>query len=161
MNTVYLVMFALGAGLVFASLRRIPEDTVCTVHRFGHYVRTLNPGFRFTLPFIDRIAHRVRLVGHHVELPAQSFGANSAARGAVYYQILEPQRAGGALDDVDALVEREACLQLAVLAANDETAERTGLEPSALAGQLKNDLNQRLGSLGLRITRCQLQLCAA
>ena len=58
-----IIMFALGAGLAIASLRRIPEDTVCTVHRFGRYVRTLTPGVRFTVPFVDRIAHRVRLVG--------------------------------------------------------------------------------------------------
>lgn len=161
MNALLIVMFALGAGLAFASLRRIPEDTVCTVHRFGHYVRTLTPGFRFTLPFVDRIAHRVRLIGHQVDLPPQTFGAHIAARGAVYYQILEPERAGDALDDVDALVEREACQGLAAIAANDETMERVNAEPGALAGRLKSDLNQRLGSLGLRITRCQLQLTAA
>jgi regulator of protease activity HflC (stomatin/prohibitin superfamily) len=156
MDTVYLVLIALGAGLAFASLRRIPEDTVCTVHRFGRYVRTLTPGMRFTVPFVDHIAHRVRLVGHQIELPPQAFGAQIAARGAVYYQILEPERAGDALDDVDALVEREACQGLAAIAVDGGDSES-----AVLGGRLKNELNLRLGALGLRVTRCQLQLTAA
>lgn len=150
------VMFALGAGLAAASLRRIPEDTVCTVHRFGRYARTLTPGLRFTLPFIDRIAHRVRLVGHEIQVPPQPLGADTAA-GAVYYQILEPERAGEVLDDIDALVAREACAQLAAFA--QEGAANPG--GSDLSSRLKTDLNQRLAGLGLRVTRCQMQLRAA
>jgi regulator of protease activity HflC (stomatin/prohibitin superfamily) len=157
MSVLIAVMFALGAGLAIASLRRIPEDTVCTVHRFGRYARTLTPGLRFTLPFIDRIAHRVRLVGHQVELPMQPLGSRTSARGAVYYQILEPERAGEALDDVDALVEREACAQLAEFA--QEATPQT--EVSDLGSRLKTDLNRRLSGLGLRVTRCQMQLSAA
>ena len=80
----------------------------------------------------------------------------TSARGAVYYQILEPERAGDALDDVDALVEREARSSLVALASGPVRDEAV-----ALAARLKSDLNQRLGNLGLRVTRCQLQLSAA
>ena len=76
--------------LALAGLRYVPEDTALTVHRFGRYARTLSPGLRFTVPVLDRIAHRVRLVGHQVEIPVRG---ESSARAAVYYQILEPQRA--------------------------------------------------------------------
>ena len=150
MSFLIFAMFALGAGLAFASLRRVPEDTVCTVHRFGRYVRTLTPGVRFTLPFVDHIAHSVRLVGHQVELRRAD-----AACGALYYQILEPERAGGVLDDVDALVEREACRRLTALA-----IEAPGEAAPALGLRLKTDLNLQLASLGLRVTRCQLQHAA-
>jgi regulator of protease activity HflC (stomatin/prohibitin superfamily) len=157
MTVLLLVMFALGAGLAAASLRRVPEDTVCTVHRFGRYVRTLTPGLSFTVPFVDRIAHRVRLVGHQVDLPPQRVDAHTHAGGAVYYQILEPERAGQALDEVDALVVREASAHLAALADNESAQP----EVMALSSQLKTELNRRLGSLGLRVTRCQMQLSAA
>lgn len=150
METFLLVLFTPMALLVLAGMRRVPEDTACTVHRFGRYARTLTPGLRWTIPFVDHIAHRVRLVGHEVALAANT-GAKS--QGAVFYQILEPQRAGGALDTVDALVEREARAGLATLlsdvAANDSIQ---------LAAQLKTELNQRLAALGLRVTRCKLDL---
>lgn len=154
-----IVIFALllsVAGLLLAGLRRIPEDTVCTVHRFGRYARTLTPGLRLTIPFVDHIAHRVRLVGHQIELSPQAIDADTAARGAVYYQILEPERAGDALDDVDALVEREARSSLVAL-----SGDAAGGEAATLSSRLKTDLNLRLAGFGLRVTRCQLQLSAA
>lgn len=147
MDLIIVSLFASGAALALASLRRVPEDTVCTVHRRGRYVRTLTPGIRFTIPLVDKIAHRVQLVGHHVDLPD--------AQGEVYYQILEPELARDALDDVDALVQREAHARLA------EIAAQPAVEAGARAGQLKQELNRRLGLLGLRVTRCQLRLPAA
>jgi regulator of protease activity HflC (stomatin/prohibitin superfamily) len=153
MSVLLAVLLSLGAGLAIASLRRVPEDTVCTVHRFGRYVRTLTPGLRFTLPLVDRIAHRVRLVGHQIALPPQPV-AGGKAGGALYYQILEPERAGDLLDDVDALVAREAHQQLAVIAGG-------GSETATHAQQLTSGLNQRLAWLGLRVIRCQLELTPA
>jgi len=148
--TAIIVLLVSGAALALASLRRVPEDTVCTVHRHGRYVRTLTPGIRFTIPLVDKIAHRVRLVGHQVQLQTQP------AAGEVYYQILEPELARDALDDVDALVQREAGVRLAELASAESAPES-----AVLAGQLKQDLNRRFGSLGLRVTRCQVRLTAA
>lgn len=145
-----------GAALALASLRRIPEDTVCTVHRRGRYLRTLTPGIRFTIPLLDKIAHRIRLVGHQIDLPSQPFAGRTAARGEVFYQILEPELARDALDDVDALVQREAGVRLAQIALHDSVPES-----GVLSGQLKRDLNAQLGCLGLRITRCQVRLTAA
>lgn len=145
-----------GAVLALASLRRVPEDMVCTVHRRGRYLRTLTPGIRFTVPLLDTIAHRVRLVGHQIDLPVQPFAGHTDARGEVFYQILEPELARDALDDVDALVQREARARLAQIALNDSVPES-----GVLSGQLKHDLNCQLGRLGLRITRCQVRLTAA
>lgn len=144
MSAAIIVLCLLGAGLAATSLRRVPEGTVCTVHRFGRYVRTLTPGLRLTLPLVDRIAHRVRLVGHQVELRGPA-----VTGGALYFQILEPERAGDALEQVDALVEREACRTLEALAVAPGVTD--------LGQRLKSELNQQFGTLGLRVTRCQLQ----
>lgn len=157
MNSMIALMFALGAVLAYASLRRIPEDTACTVHRFGRYARTLMPGLRFTLPFIDKIAHQVRLVGHQIDLAPQPLQHGQAARAAVYYQILDPERAGEALDEVDALVEREAQVRLAALT----HAAAMPMDGITLDRLLRTELNRRFDPLGLRITRCQVQLAQA
>jgi hypothetical protein len=110
---------------------------------------------RFTFPFVDHIAHRVRLVGHQIELSPQNLATGMAAHGAVYYQILEPERAGRVLDDVDAVVEREALSSLLALA-----TEPVRTEAAALSMRLKAELNARLAEIGLRVTRCQLQFGA-
>ena len=114
------------------------------MHRFGRYVRALGPGLHFTWPVIDQIAHRIALIGHQVELASD--GRRTAV---VYFQILDPERTGAVLEQIDAMVEREARRRLAQLGDTDGN-------DSSLAARLKLDLNIQLGALGLRNTRCQL-----
>jgi regulator of protease activity HflC (stomatin/prohibitin superfamily) len=140
---IWLTIAALGLGAL-AGLRRVPDGTVCTLHRFGRYVRAIGPGLHFTWPVIDQVAHRIALVGHQVE-----FSGDGRGTAIVYFQILDPERTGAVLEQIDAMVEREARRRLAQLSGGD------GSE-SSLAARLKLELNTQLGALGLRITRCQL-----
>lgn len=125
-------------------LRRVPDNSVVTVHRFGRFVRALGPGWRWTLPGLDQLGQPVCLIGHHLDIPA-----DSGAHAELYYQILDPAQAGEALDRVDALVTDQAREALASLAAANDDA------PS-LAETLKAELNHRLGRMGLRVIRCAL-----
>lgn len=125
-------------------LRRVPDNSVVTVHRFGRFVRALGPGWRWTLPGLDQLGQPVCLIGHHLEIPGES-----GTHAELYYQILDPARAGEALDRVDALVTDQALEALASLpAANDDAP--------TLAETLKAELNRRLGRMGLRVIRCAL-----
>lgn len=124
--------------------RRVPDNSVVTVHRFGRFVRALGPGWRWTLPGLDQLGQPVCLIGHHLDIPAES-----GTHAELYYQILEPAQAGEALDRVDALVTDQAREALAALpAANDDAP--------TLAESLKAELNRRLGRMGLRVIRCAL-----
>ncbi|MBD8528009.1 SPFH domain-containing protein [Pseudomarimonas arenosa] len=145
-GTAIAVLLAALAAVVVAGLRRVPEGRAYTLHRGGRFVRSLAPGLHFTIPVLDQIAHEVDLVGHQVAVPT-----TASARAEVYFQILEPQRTGAALDDVDALVEKLTSDRLRALAPTG--AEN---EPGKLAQQLMQDLNARLAELGLRVIRCRL-----
>lgn len=141
------------AGLVLIGLggvRRVPEGQVAMVHRLGRYRRTLTPGWRWVVPGLDRVVHLVPLIGHHLSLAPRPLGG-VPAQGEVYFQILEPERAGAALEEVDALVLRQADEALASVTPGDPDA---GWPQAAEA--LKAELNRRTGRLGLRVTRCSL-----
>ena len=129
---------ALAAALLAAGLRRVPADAVLTVHRFGRYRRTLAPGWRWHWPLLDRLGPAVALTGHHLHV------ASAPLRGEaeLYYQILEPERTGQTLDQVDDWVAAQTRDALA--------------QAGASAEQLKAELNRRVGRLGLRIVRCAL-----
>ena len=116
--------------------RRVPDNSVVTVHRFGRFVRALGPGWRWTLPGLDHLGQPVCLIGHHLSV----VGAEGT-EAELYYQILDPALAGEALDDVDTLVIQEA-LRL--------------LDAPQDAQSLKTALNQALGPKGLRVIRCRL-----
>ena len=116
-------------------LRRVPDNSVVTVHRFGRFVRALGPGWRWTLPGLDQLGRPVCLIGHHLSV----VGADGT-EVELCYQILDPALAGEALDDIDALVIREA-LPL--------------LDAPTGADELKTAMNQQLGPKGLRVIRCR------
>ena len=118
----------------------MPAQRSLTVHRFGRYRRTLGPGWHWLLPVLDRSGTGVDLIGHHLSIEA------GAAHGQaeLYYQILEPAKAGATLDSVDDWVASQA---------------REALHgPVQTTEQFKHELNRRVGQLGLRVIRCSLHL---
>ncbi|KAA2284690.1 hypothetical protein [Arenimonas fontis] len=134
------------AGLAWLTgFRRVPENTVVTKHRFGRFVAALGPGWHWTVPGLDQLGSPVCLIGHHLDVPA-----DSGAHAELYYQILDPAQAGEALDRVDALVLDQARDALASL---QSLADAT----RPLAEALKAELNRRVGKLGLRVIRCSVQ----
>ena len=126
-------------------LRHVDDNSGVTVRRFGRYLRTLGPGWHWTLPWIDRLGRPVRLIGHHLDVPAGGSHAD------LYYQILDPARAGPALDSVDQLVRREARDVLDTLARG--TGDGADRPP---ADTLKAEINRRVAGHGLRVIRCSL-----
>ncbi len=148
-----LAIAALTALALFAmTVRRVPEGQAWTVHRFGRYSRTLQPGRHALWPVVDRIAQHVSLTGHHIELPTRAFGGDRASAD-LYYQILDPLQTGDGLETVDEMVLRQADDALTTVA-NELRPQPQGA--SGLADALKTELNRRLGNKGLRVIRCAL-----
>ena len=130
----------LSRALAVAGLRHVPANAGLCVRRAGRHHRNLGPGWHWVLPGLERIGPAVGLTGHHLHVPA----ANTAGEAELYYQILDPTKAGAALDDVDAWVTAQT---------RDVLAQVSGS-----AEQIKTELNQRIGRLGLRVVRCSLHL---
>lgn len=139
--------------LSLAAVRRVPEGQAWTVHRFGRYVRTLQPGTHLVWPLLDWISQHVALTGHRIELPTRAFGADNASAD-LYYQILDPMATRDGLETVDAMVLRQADDALTSVAAS--LPQQQAGWSSAVADALKTELNARLGRMGLRIIRCAL-----
>jgi hypothetical protein len=125
-------------------LRKVADDSGVTVHRLGRYHRVLGPGWHWTMPGIERLGRPVRLIGHHVDVSAPT-----GTRADLYYQILDPARAGAVLDQVDQLVQQQARDALAALPPPAEP-DRSPAEA------LKAELNRRVARHGLRVIRCSL-----
>ena len=124
-------------------LTRVDDDCGVTVHRFGRFNRAIGPGWHWTLPGIERLGRPVRLTGHHLDVPAGDTHAD------LYYQILDPARAGPTLERLDQLVHEHAQDALAGLPCPPDSAP-------TVADVLKAELNRRVESHGLRVIRCSL-----
>jgi len=134
--------------LALACVRRIPEGHAYTLRRVGGHMRTVGSGLHVVVPLLERVAHRIRLLGNVVtvdHLPPAPAGVPYS--GQIFYQVLDAKRADAVIDTVDALV----CKSLPALlgeAANDDDAN--------LNLRVKSELNRRLQDSGILITRVQL-----
>jgi regulator of protease activity HflC (stomatin/prohibitin superfamily) len=136
MNEMLLALTAILLGLLAVGVRRVPAQRVLAVHRRGR-VRSLGPGWHWVVPGLDRVGQRVDLIGHHLHVRGP--GSEEAE---LHFQILDPQMAGETIDRVDAFVADQA----------REVLGQAGGTPE----QLKQELNRRVGRLGLRVIRCSL-----
>ena len=133
---------------VLACVRRIPEGQAYTLRRIGGHMRTVGAGIHVVVPVLERVAHRIRLLGNVVNVDhIPPLPAGLPYSGQIYYQVLDAGRADAVIDNVDALV----CDCLPTLlgdAANEDSASRNL--------RIKAELNRQLHDRGILITRVQI-----
>lgn len=151
MLTPMFVFFILAVSAVaFACVRRIPEGQAYTLRRVGGHLRTIGAGTHLVLPGIERVTHRIRLLGNIVRIDRLPVApADRLCDGAIYFQVLDAKRADAVIDRVDSLV-RGCLANLVVDAADEDAATRNA--------RVKTELNRALGDRGILITRVQLSL---
>ena len=143
-----LTLIGAAAATALACVRRIPEGHAYTLRRIGGHMRTIGAGTHIVVPVVERIAHKIRLLGNIVEIAkVESALSDGAYSGQVFYQVIDAERADAVIDDVGELVR--GCLpSLLAGAANEEDGARNR--------RLKADMNRQLRDRGLLITRVQV-----
>jgi hypothetical protein len=144
----FFIFLSTLATLTFASVKRIPEGHAYTLRRIGGHMRTLGAGTHLILPLVERVAHKIRLLGNVVEIAIQpASGTAATLHGRVYFQVLDAQRADAVIDRVADLLHQRIP-ELAGDNAEEDYAARNL--------RLKIELNRDLRDRGLLITRVQL-----
>jgi len=134
--------------LALTSLRRIPEGHAYTLRRIGGHVRTIGAGIHVVLPLIERVAHKINLLGNVVEVEVPAGTDVAPLRGRVYFQVMDAQRADEVIDGLGSLLQR----RVPELAAGPCAEADLG----ARSQHLKAELNQDLCTCGVLVTRVQL-----
>ena len=135
------------AALALVSVKRIPDGHAYTLRRIGGHMRTIGAGIHVVLPLIERVAHKINLLGNVVEIAVQRPSGAVALRGRVYFQVMDAQRADAVIDGMADLLSRRIPELL-----SDGVQE----DAAACNQRLKAELNGDLRERGLLITRVQL-----
>lgn len=147
--------FALSATLVlaFTAIRHIPKGQVYTLRRFGRSVRTIGPGTHFVMPLVEKVAHKISLLGQTTPVHAvlKYPQGSRVLRGEIFYQVLDAERADAVIDGVAELLQQRAF---------ELMMERVELSESAQMrdDQIKRSLNYALRDSGILVTRVQLNI---
>ncbi|MBS0571036.1 MAG: hypothetical protein JSS28_10535 [Proteobacteria bacterium] len=144
-----MLLLTLLCGLTTAllvCLRRIPEGQAYTLRRVDGHLRTVGAGVHVVLPLIERVTHKIRLLGNVVDIATSS--AEGRVDGRVYFQVLDAQRAEAVIDGIADLVRARAPVLSTQRADAGDAATR--------AAHLKTELNRELNARGVLVTRVQL-----
>ena len=93
------LIFLLIAAVVLASksIKTVPQQRAWITERFGKYDRTLEPGLRFIMPFIDRVGAKHDLREVPLDVPSQVCITRDNTQlqvdGILYFQVTEPKLA--------------------------------------------------------------------
>jgi len=106
-----IALIVLAVVILFAitsSVRIVPQSEKYVVERFGRLRSVLGPGINFTVPFLDRVAHRISVLER--QLPTNRQDAITAdnvlvqVETSVFYRILEPEKTVYRIREVDAAI---------------------------------------------------------
>ena len=88
-----IAFLVLAVLTVIMAVKRVPQGFEWTVERFGKYIRTLQPGLSFIIPYVDVISNKVNMKERVLDVPSQEVITrdNAVVRvdGVVFYQVLD------------------------------------------------------------------------
>ena len=107
-----IALVILVAAIVFVArtFKIVPQQNAWVVERLGKYDRTLTPGLKFIVPFIERVAYRHSLKEVPLDVPSQVCITRDNTQlqvdGILYFQVTDPMRASyGSSDYIIAITQ--------------------------------------------------------
>ena len=150
-NQIFWITVLSLVGFAAICVRRIPEGQVYSLRRLGGNTRFLGAGTHFVLPLIERVSHKMSLAGSRIDVSAALVSGEDCL-AAVYFQVLDPQRADQVIDSIDTLLRERAVDLLAGSTIPSDPLERRVW--------LKHSLNTEVRERGLLVTRIDLRSAA-
>ena len=87
----------IAAIFIFQTIKVVPQQNAWVVERLGKYHRTLTPGLKFLVPFVDRVAYKHSLKEIPLDVPSQVCITRDNTQlqvdGIIYFQVTDPMRA--------------------------------------------------------------------
>ena len=148
-----IVIAVIAAIFISQTFKIVPQQNAWVVERLGKYDRTLTPGLKFVVPFVERVAYKHSLKEVPLDVPSQvcitKDNTQLQVDGIIYFQVTDPMRASyGSSNyifaitqlaqtllrsvigkmELDKTFEERDHINLAVVASLDEAAANWGVK---------------------------------
>ena len=92
-----LAVLVVAIIVIAKTIRTVPQQHALVIERWGKFHEVLEPGLRFVIPFIDRVAYRHDLREIPLDVPSQicitKDNTQLQVDGILYFQVTDPRLA--------------------------------------------------------------------
>ncbi|GAA2619762.1 SPFH domain-containing protein [Actinomadura fulvescens] len=155
-----LVVIAVGALVLYRSVRIVPQATADIIERFGRYHRTLNAGLSLVVPFVDQVRNRIDLREQVVPFaPQPVITAENLVVSidtVIYYQVTDTKAATYEVANFLTAIEQLTVTTLRNIIGGMDL-ERTLTSREEINTELRGVLDEATGRWGIRVNRVELK----
>lgn len=144
---------------VSSAVRIVPQSQKFVVERFGRLRSVLGPGINFTVPFLDRVAHKISVLER--QLPTSRQDAITAdnvlvqVETSVFYRIIEPEKTVYRIRDIDPAI---ATTVAGIVRSEIGTMELDQVQSNRapLIERIRESLANVVDDWGIEVTRAEI-----
>jgi regulator of protease activity HflC (stomatin/prohibitin superfamily) len=155
-----LILAVIAAIFIYRTFKIVPQQHAWVVERLGKFDRTLTPGLKFVVPFIERVAYKHSLKEVPLDVPSQVCITRDNTQlqvdGIIYFQVTDPMRASyGSSNYILAITQLAQTLLRSVIGKME--LDKTFEERDAINASVVSALDDAASNWGVKVLRYEIK----
>ena len=155
-----IIVAVIAAIFVFQTIKIVPQQNAWVVERLGKFDRTLTPGLKFVIPFVERVAYKHSLKEVPLDVPSQvcitKDNTQLQVDGIIYFQVTDPMRASyGSSNYVFAITQLAQTLLRSVIGKME--LDKTFEERDSINASVVSALDEAAQNWGVKVLRYEIK----
>jgi regulator of protease activity HflC (stomatin/prohibitin superfamily) len=155
-----LVLVIIAIIFIARTFKIVPQQHAWVVERLGKYDRTLTPGLKLVIPFVDRVAYKHSLKEVPLDVPSQVCITRDNTQlqvdGILYFQVTDPMRASYGSSDYIVAITQLAQTTLRSVVGKMEL-DKTFEERDLINASVVNALDEAALNWGVKVLRYEIK----
>ena len=155
-----LVIAVIAVIFIARTFKIVPQQHAWVVEHLGKYDRTLTPGLKFVVPFVERVAYKHSLKVVPLDVPSQVCITRDNTQlqvdGIIYFQVTDPMRASyGSSNYVMAITQLAQTLLRSVIGKME--LDKTFEERDHINAAVVSALDEAAAIWGVKVLRYEIK----
>ena len=155
-----IVLAVIAVIFISRSFKIVPQQNAWVVERLGKYDRTLTPGLKFIVPFIEQVAYKHSLKEVPLDVPSQICITRDNTQlqvdGIIYFQVTDPMRASyGSSNYLVAITQLAQTLLRSVIGKME--LDKTFEERDTINASVVSALDEAAANWGVKVLRYEIK----
>ena len=155
-----LILAVIAVIFITQTFKIVPQQNAWVVERLGKYDRTLTPGLKFVVPFIEKVAYKHSLKEVPLDVPSQVCITRDNTQlqvdGIIYFQVTDPMRASyGSNNYILAITQLAQTLLRSVIGKME--LDKTFEERDTINASVVSALDEAAANWGVKVLRYEIK----